>query len=127
MNYVWFFLVAVAVITAVFTGSVEAVTQAALDSAGAAVTIAINLIGIMTLWLGIMKIAEEAGLVRLLARGFSLSAVFFFPVYHPIIRNRGDDTQPFRQLAWTGQCRHPTRNQGHGKPANPERRQRDRF
>lgn len=86
MNYVWFFLVAVAVITAVFTGSVEAVTQAALDSAGAAVTIAINLIGIMTLWLGIMKIAEEAGLAACWPGGFSLSAVFFFPVYHPIIR-----------------------------------------
>jgi len=88
MNYVWFFLVAVAVITAVFTGSVEAVTQAALDSAGAAVTIAINLIGIMTLWLGIMKIAEEAGLVRLLARGIQPFSRFLFPSIpsdHPAI------------------------------------------
>ncbi|MBN1542059.1 spore maturation protein [candidate division KSB1 bacterium] len=79
MNYVWLFLVAIAVITAAFTGSIEAVTQSALDSAGTAVTIAINLIGIMTLWLGIMKIAEEAGLIRLLANAIRPLSRFLFP------------------------------------------------
>jgi spore maturation protein A len=44
------------------------VTNAAFDAAGLAVQIAIGLIGIMTLWLGVMKIAEEAGLIRLVVR-----------------------------------------------------------
>ena len=44
------------------------VTNSALDYAGTAVNIALGLIGIMALWLGIMKIAEEAGLIAIIAR-----------------------------------------------------------
>jgi spore maturation protein A len=40
---------------------IKAVTDAALDYASTAVTIALGLIGIMALWLGVMKVAEEAG------------------------------------------------------------------
>jgi spore maturation protein SpmA/spore maturation protein SpmB len=43
------------------------ITNAALEYAGTAVNIAIGLIGIMALWLGIMKIAESAGLISLIA------------------------------------------------------------
>ena len=46
----------------------RAVTQAAFDYAGTAVTIAIGLIGIMALWLGVMKVAEEAGFLKIVAR-----------------------------------------------------------
>jgi spore maturation protein A len=46
----------------------KAVTQAALDYATTAVTIAIGLIGVMALWLGVMKVAEEAGLLRIVTR-----------------------------------------------------------
>jgi spore maturation protein A len=46
----------------------KAVTQAALDYATTAVTIAIGLIGIMALWLGVMKVAEEAGLLKIVTR-----------------------------------------------------------
>jgi spore maturation protein A len=46
----------------------KAVTQAALDYAKTAVEIALGLIGIMALWLGVMKVAEEAGLVTLLTK-----------------------------------------------------------
>jgi spore maturation protein SpmA len=43
------------------------VTNAVLSYAGTAVTIALGLIGIMALWLGVMKVAEEAGLIRKIA------------------------------------------------------------
>ncbi len=46
----------------------KAVTQAAIDFANTAVEIALGLIGVMALWLGLIKIAEEAGLVRVLTR-----------------------------------------------------------
>jgi spore maturation protein A len=46
----------------------KAVTQAALDYAGIAVNIAIGLIGIMALWLGVMKVADDAGLLAVLTR-----------------------------------------------------------
>ncbi|MCZ7557053.1 MAG: hypothetical protein M5R41_11705 [Bacteroidia bacterium] len=44
------------------------VTNAAFDMAGTAVNIALGLIGIMALWLGVMRVAEEAGLITVLAR-----------------------------------------------------------
>jgi|CZKP01.1.fsa_nt_gi spore maturation protein SpmA len=43
------------------------ITNAALEYSGIAVNIAIGLIGVMALWLGIMKIAESAGLINLIA------------------------------------------------------------
>lgn len=68
LNYIWFGLMAVALVVAAFNGTVEAVTKGAVDSAKTAVEIAIGLVGVMTLWLGIMRIAEAAGLVSLLGR-----------------------------------------------------------
>jgi spore maturation protein A len=46
----------------------RAITQAAFEVAGTAVNIAIGLIGIMALWLGVMKVAEAAGLLSVLTR-----------------------------------------------------------
>ena len=67
LNYIWFGLMAIALIVAAINGTADAVTKAAVDSATSAVQIAIGLVGIMTLWLGIMRIAEAAGLVSLVA------------------------------------------------------------
>ena len=50
-----------------------------VDYASIAVTIALGLIGIMTLWLGVMKVAEEAGLVQTLAGGLRPIMVRLFP------------------------------------------------
>ena len=68
MGGIWVFLVAVSVAVAAATGRMAALTAAATESAGRAVTLALGLVGGMTLWLGLMKVAEEAGLVTLLAR-----------------------------------------------------------
>jgi len=58
---------------------IKAVTQAALDYANIAVEISIGLIGIMALWLGIMKIAEEAGLIKVLTRMLAPITKRLFP------------------------------------------------
>lgn len=55
------------------------VTNAALDFAEVAVNIALGLIGIMALWLGIMKIAEEAGIVNYIAKALRPLTKFLFP------------------------------------------------
>lgn len=68
LNYIWLGLIIVAVLLGGINGKIEDVTKAGIDSAGTAVTIAIGLIGVMALWLGIMKIADQAGLMKLLAR-----------------------------------------------------------
>lgn len=68
LNYIWFGLMATAFVVAAFNGTVDGVTRGAMESASTAVQIAIGLVGIMTLWLGIMRVAEAAGLVTLLGR-----------------------------------------------------------
>ena len=55
------------------------VTNAAFEIAGVAVQIAIGLIGIMALWLGVMRVAEEAGLINHLARLVRPITVRLFP------------------------------------------------
>jgi spore maturation protein SpmA len=62
------------------------VTNAALDYAGTAVNISLGLIGIMALWLGIMKVAEEAGLIKIIANLLKPVTKRLFPdvpVDHP--------------------------------------------
>jgi len=68
LNYIWFGLMAVALVVAAINGTADAVTKGAVESASTAVQIALGLVGIMTLWLGIMRVAEAAGLVTLIGR-----------------------------------------------------------
>lgn len=79
LNYIWFGLIIVAVLLGGINGKIEEVTKAGLDSAGVAVTISIGLIGVMALWLGIVKIADEAGLMKLLARAIAPVLRRIFP------------------------------------------------
>ncbi len=58
---------------------IRAVTQAVLEYANIAVTIALGLVGVMALWLGIMKVAEVAGLAGLITRGLSPIMTRLFP------------------------------------------------
>src|SRR5688500_5169771 len=88
LNYIWFGLMAIALVVAAFSGTADAVTKGAIDSAKTAVEISIGLVGIMTLWLGIMRIAEAAGLVTLLGRALRpISRILFpeVPPEHPAI------------------------------------------
>ena len=79
LNYIWFGLMLIALIVAAFNGTADAVSKAAIDSAKTAVEIAIGLVGVMTLWLGIMRIAEASGLVTLLGRALRPVLRWLFP------------------------------------------------
>jgi spore maturation protein A len=83
LNYIWFGLMAVAIVVAAIKGTPEAVTRGAVESATGAVQIAIGLVGIMTLWLGMMRIAEAAGLVALVGRALRPLLRWLFPAVPP--------------------------------------------
>ena len=68
MNFVFVLLFVAAAIAGAVKGDVRAVGQGAFDGAAQGVTLAIGLVGVMALWLGLLKIAEKAGLVDKLAR-----------------------------------------------------------
>jgi spore maturation protein A len=83
LNYIWFGLMAIALVVAAIQGTADAVTKAAVESASSSVQIAIGLIGIMTLWLGIMRVAEAAGLVSLVGRALRPLIRWLFPDVPP--------------------------------------------
>jgi spore maturation protein SpmA len=69
LNLVWVALLLAGVICAVFTGRFDALNQGGLNAAKSAVMeIALPLVGVMALWLGMMRLAEGAGLIQLLGR-----------------------------------------------------------
>lgn len=79
MNIVWLLLIAAAVITAVFKGTMPEVSNATFKSAGTAVELAIGLVGGMTLFLGLMRVAQDSGLVQLLAKALRPVFRVLFP------------------------------------------------
>lgn len=88
LNYIWFGMMAIAMAAGIYNDRLDAVTQAALDMAKLSVEIAIGLIGVMALWLGIMKIAEASGLIRIIARLLRPITLRLFPdvpADHPAI------------------------------------------
>jgi len=83
LNYIWLALVLLAVAIGGWNDRLKDVTVGAFDGAKTAVTIALGLIGIMALWLGVMRLAERAGLVQRIARGL-----------RPIMRRLFPDVPP---------------------------------
>lgn len=79
VNYVWLAMILFGIIVAAANGNIEAVTRAAFDGADTAVKISLGLIAIITFWLGVMKVAEAAGLVRALAWLAQPAMRYLFP------------------------------------------------
>lgn len=84
INIIWLAFIVIGVVVAGINGNVEVVTEAAIDYADIAVELSLGLIGVMTLWLGIMKIAEESGLVKALGRALK-------PIMRPLFPDVPED------------------------------------
>jgi len=97
LNYIWiaFFVIAliVGVLKLILLGDTDvftAIVNGAFDSAKTAFEISLGLTGVMTLWLGLMKIGEEAGAIRFLSKivGPFFSRLFpEIPKGHPAMGN----------------------------------------
>ncbi len=83
MNIIWFGLFAVGLVVAAFTGRIDQVTEGVLGGAKDGVLVSFGLIGVISFWLGIMRIAEDAGLVDSLARLVSPFARWLYPSVPP--------------------------------------------
>lgn len=79
INLIWLLLLVTGIIHAALQGKIDLVTQSAISGAEGAVTLSLKLVGVMCLWLGIMKIAELAGMIRLISRLLSPIICFLFP------------------------------------------------
>ena len=82
MNYVFLLLITSSLVIGIFNGTLNDVTNSMLKACDTSVKIAFSLIGIMAFWLGMMRIAEKAGLVKILAK-------ILEPVARLLFKDRG--------------------------------------
>lgn len=90
LNYLWGIMMLTAVIWGAFHGTMAQVTEGALNSAREAVTLCITMLGIMSMWTGVLEIGQQAGLIDSLSKKLNGFLNFLFPRIpkdHPV---RGD-------------------------------------
>lgn len=79
LNFLWAGMIIIGVIYAAFTGNIADVTNAALDSSKEAITLCLTMLGVISLWMGIMEIATKAGIIGALSRLLRPAVRFMFP------------------------------------------------
>ena len=68
MNYIFYFLIVISIVVGAINGRLSDVVNSILSGAELSVKVAFSLIGIMAFWLGMMKIAEKCGLIKIIAK-----------------------------------------------------------
>ncbi len=79
LNYIWSFMIIFSILIASFGGGMGEATTAALSASQAAVKLCIEMCGIVSLWMGVMRIAEKAKLIDALACKMTPLLDFLFP------------------------------------------------
>lgn len=79
LNYIWAFMILIGVAVGVVTGRMEEIGNGALASAGSAVTVCITMLGILSMWTGLMQVARASGLLKKMSEGLHPVIRFLFP------------------------------------------------
>lgn len=79
MNYLWGGMILLGIFYAAFHGTLPEVSRAAVDSAKEAVMLCMTMLGVMSFWVGLMRIAEKAGLVKQAEKGLRPVLRLLFP------------------------------------------------
>lgn len=79
LNYIWAFMILIGICYGAITGNMKEVTSAAIESSGEAVSLCITMMGVMSLWVGLMEIAQKSGLIAKMTSGISPFISFMFP------------------------------------------------
>ena len=72
-------MILIGITAALFTGNMPEVTNAVVESSKDAVTVCITMLGILSMWMGLMRIAEDAGAIAALSRKMRPILSFLFP------------------------------------------------
>ena len=81
MNYLWGGMILIGIVYGMCTGNISEVTQAVIQSSKEAVNLCIGMAGITAFWNGLMKIAEESGMVEGMTIKIRPLLNFCFPVW----------------------------------------------
>lgn len=79
MNYLWAGMILIGIIYGACTGNLQGVADGALTSAQDAVSLAVTMSGVMALWVGLMEIGQQSGLIGSMSRGMRPLIRFLFP------------------------------------------------
>lgn len=79
LNFLWAGMVGVGIIYGAFHGRLDEITNVILDSSKEAVNLCITMIGVMSFWMGLMRIAEKAGVIQKLSKALAPVIRFLFP------------------------------------------------
>ena len=79
LNYIWGFMIIVGILFGALNGTIPDITDAALNSAKDAVTLCITMTGVMSLWVGLMEIAKNTGLISSITKKIQPFIDFLFP------------------------------------------------
>ena len=83
LDLLWTGMIIIGIVIAVFTGHIRDVNDAVISSAKDAVTLCVAMLGVMSMWTGFMKIAEESGMIAGLQRRMRPLVKFLFPRLDP--------------------------------------------
>ncbi len=79
MNYLWAFMILIGIIYGSITGNLQGAADAALSSAQEAIQLSLTMCGVMALWVGLMEIAKDAGLIDKIKGTIDPLLRFLFP------------------------------------------------
>lgn len=79
INYIWAFLIIIGTVVGIASGNAQDISNAAIDGAKEAALLCVSLLGAYALWLGILNVAKEAGLISALAKKMRRIIRWLFP------------------------------------------------
>ncbi len=79
INYLWGFMIVIGIVYGTLTGKIADVSITTINSAKEAVTLCITMLGIMSLWMGLMEVAKEIGLMDKLTKALKPLLRILFP------------------------------------------------
>ena len=136
MNYLWGGMILIGIIYGAASGNWKEVTEAALDSSKEAVSLCVAMAGVTAMWVGIMRIAENSGLIAGMVRRMNPLLTYLFPEIpqgHPVRQHISMNLiANFLGLGWAatpaglqamealGELEEERREMGNGKRAVPK-------
>lgn len=83
INYLWGFMIVIGIIVGAVTGKMEEVSVASINSAKEAVTLCITMLGVMSMWTGLMQVAKKSGIIDSLTKLLNPVLKLLFPDIPP--------------------------------------------
>lgn len=84
INIIWASFLLTGIIYAAINGNIDMITNSVITAAESSVNLSFKLVGVMCLWLGLMKIADKAGIIKIITK-------ILQPVMKHIFRNIPED------------------------------------